>query len=130
MCYINVKQFANTPYNCTSCSNFAKNTEALDHSLQILHMKGSITLFNCFLHIKMELFSTSERKERRDTCIRKTYSNSDSNISFREDRKMLAHSKIFSYHTKNSSGVACESHVGMCIETIFTPSTPLTLTDA
>nr|GMC82674.1 hypothetical protein Iba_scaffold35504CG0040 [Ipomoea batatas] len=36
-------------YHSTSCSNFAKHTKALNHGLQILHVKGCFALSHCFL---------------------------------------------------------------------------------
>lgn len=45
-----VSQPDNKPYYSTSSCNFAKHAEALNHGLQILHMKWSVTLFYCFLH--------------------------------------------------------------------------------
>ena len=47
------QQTDDKPDNGTSSSNFAKYVKALDHGLQILYMKGGITLFHCFLNARI-----------------------------------------------------------------------------
>jgi hypothetical protein len=57
-----VQQPDNQPYYCTSSCNFAQHAEALNHGLQILHMKWSITLFNGFLHENVKSSLSAQRK--------------------------------------------------------------------
>ena len=101
----------NKPYYSTSCSHFVEQAEALHHSLQILHVKWSITLFNCFLY---------HQKGEKKQCL---------NATINEVNMIRCHNIKSRIHTTNSSGVEFKSHNGICWDTTLTsfPSPPLSL---
>lgn len=95
----------NKPYNSSSSCNFAKHAKALNHGLKILHMKWSITLSNCFL------------------CTR-----SSKHQFIFKNHLWIQYNYVT--HTRNSSGVEFESHVGIWRRALlesFGTSLPLVL---